>query len=174
MQTSRFHLGLTTALAVGLGATITAVLSPSNAVGYPSAAISSGTNPIATTGGTVSLSPYPTDGATAALATAPATQDLIVTDLVITGTSDYSDCSERWPVTLSAGGVVLGEYTAGIGSANDFSFPEDLKLHLQSGIRVPAGESLEMAIYRDAWGGSCSWSRTATVRWGLSGYHAQP
>jgi hypothetical protein len=174
MQTSRFQLGLTTALSIGLGATLAALFSSGTAIGYPTAAISTGSNPIHSSGGTVAISASPDSPAAVTLATAPSDQDLILTDLVVTGTSDTSDCSERWPVTLQAGGEVLGQYTAGIGSANDYSFPDSLTLHLVSGIRVPAGESLQMTIYRDTWGGSCSWSRTATSRWGLSGYYAQP
>ncbi len=173
MQTSRFQLGLTTALSIGLGATLTIALSSRDAIGYPAAAISLGSNPAVAAGGSMSM---PTSGAaTATLLTAPADQDVILTDLSISGTSDWTSCSERWPVTLTtSGGVTVGEYTAGIGSTNDYSFPKELELHLLTGIRVPAGESLELSTYRDAWGGSCSWSRVATVRWGISAYHAEP
>jgi len=173
MQTSRFQLGLTTALSIGLGVTLTLALSSRDAVGYPTAAISTGSNPVISSGGTLGLPAD--DTVTATLANAPADQDLIITDIVFSGTSNYSSCSERWPVTLTtSGGDVVGQYTTGIGSSNDYSFPKTLALHLLSGIRVPAGESLELAIYRDAWGGSCSSTRTATTRWGLTGYLSQP
>jgi hypothetical protein len=71
-------------------------------------------------------------------------------------------------------GTSVGEYTSGIGSSNDYSFPESLEVHLNSGIRVGAGESLSLSMERDTWGGSCSWSRVASARWAISGYHAQP
>ena len=173
MQTSRFQLGLTTCLSIGLGAALTVALTSQVAIGYPAGAISGGANPVVAAGGSMSM---PTTGeATATLITAPADQDVILTDLSISGTSDWSSCSERWPVTLStSGGENVGEYTTGIGSTNDYSFPKELELHLLSGIRVPAGESLEISTYRDDWGGSCSWSRVATFRWAISGYQAQP
>ncbi len=48
MQTSRFQIGLITAMAAGLGATLTS----SDAIGYPAgAAISLGANPVWSTGG---------------------------------------------------------------------------------------------------------------------------
>ncbi len=173
MHTTRFQVGLTTALSLCLGATLAVTLSSQVASGYPSSAISRGTNPVMAAGGSTSM---PTSGtATATLVTAPTDQDIIVTDLAISGTSDWSSCSERWPVSLSTSeGTNVGEYTAGIGSTNDYSFPKELELHLVAGIRVPAGESLQLSTYRDEWGGSCSWSRTATIRWAISGYHAQP
>ncbi len=173
MHTSRFQLWLTTALSLSLGATLTMVLTSQEAIGYPAGTVSTGVNPVVTGGGSMDM---PTSGdATATLVTAPEDQDVIITDLAISGTSDTSSCSERWPVSLrTSTGTNLGEYTAGIGSSNDYSFPGELQLHLLSGIRVPAGESLELSTHRNEWGGSCSWSRTATFRWAISGYQAQP
>ena len=70
MQTSRFQLGLMATLALGLGFS----LASSDAVGYPAGSVSMGANPVLSVGGVVSST---TDD----LFTAPADQDVVVTDV---------------------------------------------------------------------------------------------
>jgi len=170
---SRFLFCLSTALAMVLGAGLVASMSVRDAIGYPAATVSKGQNPIVSVGGSADM---PTgDPVTATVITAPEDQDIIITDINMSGTSDYSGCSERWPVSFTTtGGEIVAAYTSGIGSSNDYSYPDSLNLQLASGLRVPAGEGLVMSAYREAWGGSCSWSRVATIRWSLAGYAAQP
>ena len=69
MVTSRFQLGLIATLAVGLGFS----LASSDAIGYPAgAAVSLGSNPVISVGGTISST-------SVELFTAPVDQDVVVT-----------------------------------------------------------------------------------------------
>jgi len=169
---ARFQLMLTTVLAMSLGGMLALSTQVRDAVGYPAATISHGQNPIVSVGGAFSLGT--SDTASEILLTAPAEQDVIITDLHFSGTSSTSACSERWPVTLSSDGSTLAAYSSGIGSSNDYSYPEGFSARLVSGLRVPAGQTLALEVYREAWDGSCSWSRVASFRWAVSGYMAQP
>jgi len=120
MQTSRFQLGLVSALAIGLGFS----LSSSDAVGYPAAsAISTGTNPVWSMGG----EPSPTE-----TITAPPDQDMVITDVY------WSNTDGQWlrlEMSLPSG-PVAGFVSDG---ANDRP-----AVSLRSGIRVPAGQTLTM------------------------------
>ncbi len=169
---TRFQLCFTSGMAMCLGGMLAQSVLSRDAAGYPAATISHGTNPIVSVGGAFSIGP--SDTASEALITAPADQDVIITDLQFSGTSTSSSCSERWPVTLTSGGSTIAAYTSGIGSTNDYSYPEGLSVRLASGLRVSAGETLSLDVYREAWDGSCSWSREASFRWTVSGYMAQP
>ena len=142
MQTSRFQLGLIATLAVGLGFS----LSSSEAVGYPAgAAVSLGANPVWSTGGTP---------ATSAVVASPVGEDLIITDFVMGGSNTYW---HRVEFTLSDGTVVAGFSSTGV-RPNTVNF--------ESGIRVPAGDTLTMSF-------EC-YSGRGDFRYTLSGYHAQP
>ena len=102
MQTSRFQLGLIATLAAGLGA----ALSSSPAIGYPSGpVVSSGTNPVWAIGGTL-------PGETRTVLTAPADQDMVVTDVLITGDSGH----ERAYLNLQDGTRVLAQDVRSSGS----------------------------------------------------------
>lgn len=163
MQTSRFQLGLIAALAIGLGYTF----SSTQAIGYPAgAAVSMGGNPVLSFGGTRNAAGIDSIGP------APSDQDLVITDINLSGNgvhSTYYAC--RWTVSLeSETGATLGvfktwsqvNYTSyTIGGGN-------ISAQLQSGVRVPAGESLNLVVDQDSGGSSCSLAYT------LSGYYAQP
>jgi len=142
MQTSRFQLGLMATLAVGLGFS----LASSDAIGYPAgAAVSYGSNPVWSVGGAPS--------ATETL-TAPEDQDMIITDV------HFSNTDAQW-IKLEmylSGATVAGFISDGVYDRPEASF--------QSGIRVPAGESLSMLF--EAYYGLSS------VRYTVSGYYAQP
>jgi hypothetical protein len=141
MQTSRFQLGLIATLAVGLGFS----LSSSEAVGYPAgAAVSLGANPVWSTGGTPS--------ATQVVAS-PVGKDLIITDFVVGGNSGY----QRVSFTLSDGTIV-----GGFGSNSS----EATIVNFESGIRVPAGDTLTMTF--------ASYHARTDFRYSVSGYYAQP
>ena len=145
MQTSRFQLGLIATLATGLGFS----LSSTDAVGYPAgAAVSLGTNPVWSTGGT------PIEGS---IVVATATDgDLIVTDIDIT--SDNSNYY-RSRFTLSDGTVV-----ADFNMTNPNT--EGLHRSYESGIRVPQGDSLTLEFN--------SYHSESSFRYTVSGYTAQP
>ena len=143
MQTSRFQLGLIATLAVGLGFS----LSSSEAVGYPAgASVSMGSNPVWSMGG------LPT--ATETL-TAPAGQDMIITDV------HFANTAGSWirlEMTLAGDGLVAAFISDGTTDRQPAA--------LQSGIRVPAGETLTVAF--------AAYHGLSSVRYTLSGYYAQP
>jgi len=146
MQTSRFQLGLIATLAIGLGFS----LSSSDAVGYPSgAAVSLGTNPVWSTGGT------PIDGS---VVVATATDgDLIITDLDITGNT-----SSWFHATFAlTDGTVVADYS--MTDAHNFG---GLQRGYESGIRVPQGDSLTLDFN--------SYYSESGFRYTLTGYTAQP
>ena len=146
MQTSRFQLGLVATLAIGLGFS----LSSSQAIGYPSgSAVSMGSNPVWAQGGNFS-------GGTAGYITAPADQDMVVTDILLS--TRYS--LERANLTLEDG--------TNVGQAIIHGYDSDrpatpLSHQFSSGIRIPAGTYLQI---NGSWGGDVDYT--------FSGYYAQP
>ena len=142
MQTSRFQLGLMATLAAGLGFS----LASSEAVGYPAgAAVSMGSNPVWSVGGT----PDSTE-----TLTAPADQDMVITDV------HFSNTDAQWlRVEMQLSGAPVAAFTSD-GTADRPS------VSLKSGIRVPAGQA--MTIYFEGYYGLSS------SRYTLSGYYAQP
>jgi hypothetical protein len=141
MQTSRFQLGLIATLAVGLGFS----LSLSDAIGYPASAVSLATNPVWSVGGT----PSSTE-----ILTAPADQDMIITDV------HFANTDSHWiRVEMALAGDTVAAFTS--DSATD-----RLPVALQSGIRVPAGETLTI--------GFAAYYGLSSVRYTISGYYAQP
>ena len=146
MQTSRFQLGLIATLAIGLGFSH----SSSDAVGYPSGpAVSLGTNPVWSTGGT------PIEGS---VVVATATDgDLNITDIDITGSESH------WfhaTFTLSDG-TIVADY-----SITDAHSNGGLQRGYESGIRVPQGDSLTLDFN--------SYHSESSYRYTLTGYTAQP
>ena len=154
MQTSRFQLGLIATLAVGLGFS----LSSSEAVGYPAgAAVSYGANPVWSVGGNESST------SSVVVMTAPDDQDAVVTDVVLT--FDCSSCNPT--VALKVGTQTLGSYAYRHfehygASRSHVSSPFPVSHSYESGLRVPAGESLTIQVTRDS------------VDYSLSGYYVQP
>lgn len=169
MQTSRFQLCLLAGLAVGLGM----ALRSGPAIGYPAgAAVSLGTNPIWSAGGSV----VP-DGSASSLITAPADQDLIVTDVVLTPTSPDSICEMllNSELSLAGSGDNLAQYNLSLdiygGSSNGNTTMQGVNAHYISGLRVPAGETLRLYVATMAEGYTCSGKY---VMYSISGYKAQP
>jgi len=146
MQTSRFQLGLIATLAIGLGFS----LSSSDAVGYPSGvAVSLGTNPVWSTGGT------PIEGS---VVVATATDgDLVITDIDITGATSNSFHA----TFMLADGTVIADY-----SMTDAHSNGGLQRAYESGIRVPQGDSLTLDFD--------SYYSESGFRYTLTGYTAQP
>ena len=162
MQTSRFQLGLMATLAVGLGFS----LASSQAIGYPAGpAVSYGANPIVSFGGTKNSS------GTDAIGPALSDQDLIITDISLSGNgvhSSYHAC--RWTVSMeSEAGATLGVFKtwSQVNYSNYSIGNENITVPFQSGVRVPAGESMSLVFTQESGGTSCS------IAYTLSGYHAQ-
>jgi len=167
MQTSRFQIGLITALAAGLGATLTS----SNAVGYPaSAAISLGTNPVWSTGGGME------SGSSTTVVVAPSDQDLVLTDVVMSPELGDMTCELIMRAQLSLdSGEELARYTLTLdsysASASGSMTIRGVDSHYISGMRIPAGQGLILQATTIGEGYSCS---SEQITYGLSGYSAQP
>ena len=164
MQTSRFQVGLSTVLALCLGYT----LSSSLASGYPSGAISTGTNPVRSAAGQLELSSSDT---VSGVMSAPSDQDLVLNDinLALTQAADY--CRANGKVLLQDdAGTSYGVFAVNTtilynAQATPTSF------HGQSGIRIPAGTSLNLSWTWDY--NYCSHGYYE-LAYTLGGYLAQP
>ncbi len=162
MKTSRFQLGLIATLALGLGFS----LASSQAIGYPAgAAVSMGSNPLMSVGG--SLEPW----SSVELATAPAGQDLVITDVVLGATSSAYYCRGSFSVHVEDdSGAVLGEFALSRGELTQTE-PTSLVSNFNSGILLSAGRTANIRVsshYDNC--GSSYWS----FRYTASGYYAQP
>ncbi len=142
MQTSRFQLGLVATLAIGLGFS----LASTQAIGYPAgSAISTGSNPVWSIGGS--------PGATETL-TAPSDQDMVITDVHLANTDG------NWlRVHMHHSGTSVAAFTSD-------GTTDRTKASLRSGIRVPAGETLNMSFE--------GYYGLSSARYTISGYYAQP
>ncbi len=179
-MTDRFQFSLTLALAIGFGGLLAHTLIGPTAIGYPAGpAVSAGTNPVFSTGGEFSFNPD--DGTSSTVLTAPADQDLVITDVEFSVSSGHMYCGMRAEVDLYVDGEQVGAYTPMssmmrfYSSETAFLSANNAQQTLSSGIRIPADSSLVVTATRYEWGGSyCSSSYTQSVRYTLSGYQAQP
>ena len=172
MQTSRFQLGLIATLAVGLGFS----LSSSEAVGYPTGpTVSFGANPVVSVGGSVR------SGASAGIITAPATQDLILNDVVLASYT-IGSCKMSHRAYLTIDGAVVGDFeiSSAFGGQGYNDSTTDggsmVSQSLNAGIRVPAGQVLRVEVsetWRYSRYGECG-ATLGGIRYMLSGYYAQP
>ena len=170
MQTSRFQLGLIATLAVGLGFS----LSSSDAIGYPvGATVSLGTNPIVSEGGVLN------SGTDRVLFTAPPEQEIVITDILLTSNSNL-ECkrSHRTDLTLASGEILGGFMTSSATARRyydyDSSTADSIQHTFGSGIRVSAGETVEMSVSQvSAQGDGCGSSTSYGVHYVISGYYAQ-
>ena len=165
------HL-ISTSLAFLLGATAILFYSQQKAdAALPGSAISYGQNPVTSIGGTA----Y--DGETKVLFTAPADQDIIVTDLILTSYSDM-DCKRNHKSEIILGsGAVLGQFeTHSSISRGSYSSSAGLAVQhaFSSGVRIPANDTLTFVVTQTGADGSCSGTgANYGVRYMLSGYYAQ-
>lgn len=175
MVTSRFQLGLIATLAIALGFT----LASSEAVGYPAgSAVSFHENPVVAIGGTA----YSSEAAKT-LFLAPADQDLIITDVVLTSTSNLV-CQRTHKTEFStSSGDVLGQfetssgYTKTYGSAwGASSDGRAIAQTYSAGLRVAAGDTLLVGVVQTSSYtiDGCDPTGSHGVRYSVSGYHAQP
>jgi hypothetical protein len=170
MQTSAFQLGLISALSLGLGVAV----SSRAAIGYPTGAVSYGANPVVSVGG------YVYHGATETVISAPADQDLVITDMVLASTTDarckrvhrsqFNLASGESVASFITNSAISDTYNGGNSDAGT-----DGNYHFQSGIRVPAGDALTINVMeRWAYGYSCGGSASDyPVHYTISGYLAQ-
>lgn|GEM_PF-973296 len=175
METRLVEIGLITCLSITLGYTIAS----QQAVGYPAgAAVSSGSNPVFSEGGSFSINYGST--ASAEVFSAPEDQDLIITDLVLDAGTDDFNCIEHWRVDLTIPDSTLASTSvsprfrrqSGYNYSDDSNYTQGSQLNLNSGLRVPAGTSAQLEAISMQQGG-CT-SRNGQILWTASGYYAQP
>ena len=164
---------LNTLLALGLGSTCTLLFYQSagansfQSVGY-------GQNPVVAIGGTA----Y--DGETKNLLTAPSTHDLIITDIALTSTGNGMCIRSHKSDIMASGGTVLGQFettTSAIAyGLNGSTSGTSIQMSLGSGLRIPAGEQLQLIVQQSAAAGNsyCGGSTSYGVRYMFSGHYAQP
>ena len=179
MPTSRFHLTLTTARALGLGGALTHALVPATAIGYPAGpTISHGANPVVSAAGSLALG-----GGEVAL-TAPSDQDLVITDTVLSVSASDAGCMGAVDYTLSTSdGTAIAHFTSDVTgwrevplyyyAAYGHSYGTDptQAIHFNSGLRIQAGDTVEVAVTGRAI--RCD-DASISARYTLSGYYAQP
>jgi len=165
MQTSRFHTGLLVTLALGLGFS----LASSRAIGYPAgAAVSTGSNPVLSAAGRLSLG---SSSSVTGLIGATADHDLVVTDIALGLAQTSNGCEANGVAYLQdSSGTVYGAFMVA-NTTLSVSQPIQSTFGAQSGIRVPAGTTLDLVwewTYRDC--GTSSYYMAYTV----AGYLAEP
>lgn len=153
---------------------------PPPASAYPAgAAVSYGANPIVATGGSV------TAGSSATLFTAPAGQDIVVTDLVLTGgfssSANFTYCrGATVVVTLSTASGTRASAALGYvttmdsqnGNAGLAVVP--VTMSLSSGLPVAAGETLTVTTSVLASYSTTYCDPNLTVAYTATGYYAEP
>jgi hypothetical protein len=175
---SRFEFSVSLVLAAGLGGLSAHTLLGGDADGYPSgAAISTGSNPVFSTGGSFEFDPG-AGATTPSIAAAPADQDLIITDVSFSVSSGHSSCSLQAQIDLLVDGEGLAAYSpmSGMARSNYYAFNATPAVQsFTSGVRVPAGSSLDIRTGLLTWAGDyCDDSRSQYLVYTLSGYYAQP
>jgi hypothetical protein len=144
MKTANFQITLIACLAAGLGFS----LASSQAIGYPgSAAISYGTSPVWSMGGEFT-------GAETMIISAPADQDMIITDVfgASRGSRTVDFFIEQDDGTKAA---------AFRSATNNYYYQSPTVFHMESGVRIPAGETM-------------NFRSTEGMLYTLSGYYAHP
>ena len=153
------HSTFTVFLAIGLGAALVSAFSPSPAVGYPVAAISTGSNPVVAAGGTAS------PGSTSTILEVY-DERLIITDVVITLFGDYGNNNGNIPVSIDSGGAELATFhlASDTQSYGTYLQPTKVSHSYGSGLPVRPGDTVGVTNH----GSHC------TVAYSVSGYLAQP
>ena len=153
------HSTLTVALAVGFGAALVASLTSSPAIGYPTTAVSTASNPVVSVGG---------EAGPESTSTVFGTHDerLIITDVVITmyGQSGTSICTNR--VSIDSDGAELARYhlVSDTHSANYYLQPTIVSHTYSSGLPVAPGEMVGITKHTTG----------CEVSYSISGYYAEP
>ncbi len=160
---SHYQFNVSVLLALGLGVTLTLVLSPTDAVGYPSTAVSLGQNPV------LAMAGEATDGSVVTLFSPDEGTDFVVTDVVLTmGRNTWTTCLSTITLSLSSDGHYVGRFALqadGNNSSYNGSGTNQAQVShsFTSGILVPSGDTLQLTA-----------STCETVNYTLSGYYAQP
>ena len=138
--------------------------------------INYGQNPIVSHAGSIQM------GSTASVVTAPSNQDIIFTDISLMPYTNDADCLYFQAVELKLqSGTVVASYEV----TNSFltcyydcngAAGTVVQQQLGSGIRIPAGESLEIDVSETSrinGRGNCSSHQVTGIRYTVSGYLAR-
>ena len=168
-----------TCVTIALGMAVMVIINQPNAhANLPIMSMGYGQNPISSIGGTA----Y--DGEDKLLMTAPNNYDLIITDVVLTSTTNVN-CMRTHKSEFHLGsGPVLGQFetsSTGIvvdtgtwGTSNDGG---KIQHSFTSGLRIPAGDSLYFGVTQTSsytYNGSCAASTSHGMRYMVSGYYVSP
>ena len=136
-----------------LAVLVAVVLNPLTAHAHPMGSmVSKGSNPIVNVGGSRTEGP-----GIETVFTAPSDQDVVVTDIIF---STEAGALVRPTLKLDTSGTIVGQYF--VFGAN-YASGGLIHLSLQTGIRIPAGESLQLE--HDSW---------SHLHYAFSGYYTQP
>ena len=132
------------------------------------------TNPLTSIGGTA----Y--DGENKFLMTAPSNFDLIITDVILTSTTNVLCNRTHKSEFILGSGPILGQLETSSGMVVDngtwgaSSDGGTIQHAFTSGLRVPAGDSLSLMITETSnytYNGSCATSASHGVRYMVSGHY---
>lgn len=162
-QMGKTIAGIAVGISIGVGIQQVQAL-PGTSIGY-------GQNPLVSIGG----SAYNTE--TKVLFTAPADQDIIVKDLILTSFSNIN-CKRAHKSELILGsGAVLGQFETSNASYSNSDNTMSNGLSVQhafgGGLRVPAGDTLTFVVTETDGDGYCPNTNNYGVRYMVSGYYAQ-
>lgn len=170
---------LHTGVAIGLGACLMALISQPNAnANLPMMGMGYAQNPVTSIGGTA----Y--DGENKLLLTAPSNFDIVITDVILTSTTN-STCNRSHKSEFILGsGAVLGQFetnASGVivdnGTWGSSSPGTDIQHAFASGVRIPAGDTISLMVTETSnyyYNGSCAASTGHGVRYMVSGYFVKP
>lgn len=170
---------LQTAVAIGLGMSLMAFFVQPNAnANLPMTGMGFGQNPITSIGGTA----Y--DGENKLLLQAPSNYDIVVTDIILTSTSNQM-CNRTHKSELHLGsGAVLGQFETGStgvivdnGTWGTNSSGTNVQHAFSSGIRIPAGDTMTFLVTETTnytYNGTCSNPTMYGVRYMVSGVYVTP
>ena len=170
---------LNTGVAIGFGMCLMALFSqPDAQANLPIMSMGYGQNPLTSIGGTA----Y--DGENKFLMTAPSNFDLIITDVILTSTTNVLCNRTHKSEFILGSGPILGQFeTSSTGMVVDngtwgaSSDGGTIQHAFTSGLRVPAGDSLSLMITETSnytYNGSCATSASHGVRYMVSGYYVTP
>ena len=136
----------------------------------PGPTVSYGANPVWSVGGDMGNA-Y--DGGTASPSISVAGQDTVITDLTIThGRYDYIEFGCAYFLELTTSTETIAKYSIQLVVGN-WRPIEPFNFTMQSGIRVPDGETLTMTATFD-YSGDQNRCQASTIHYTLSGYYAEP
>ena len=134
--------------------------------------VSYGQNPSVSIGGTA----Y--GGENKTLLTAPSSQEIIIQDLILTSYSNVKCRRNHKSELILSSGAILGQFETSSSVYNGThgnSTGLSIQHSFSGGLRIPAGESISIAITdTGSYGDNCGSSSSYGVRYMLSGVYTQP